>query len=145
MKLRFAYAMMTATLVCAMASRATADVPAPLVGEWKASFDILALHSDGSFLRSTHRADLFSYCGPSLTVSSIGVFATTADQITITPKDGFFGRQNSCNKYHERSRYVNVAHTYVYQLDDNGRTLVLTGPIGTKYSIRNVFHRTSDN
>ncbi len=147
MKLGLPSTLMTAALLIAalgVASPASAEgqVPPQLVGEWKASFDTLTLRPDGSFLRATHRSDLFSYCGPVMTVASVGSVLLNSNQITITPSDGFLDTQNGCNGFHNKSRYVNPANTYVFQLSSDGRRLTLTGPIGSPHSTTNAYSKT---
>jgi len=106
-------------------ARANAQIPSQLLGEWRASFDIIDFRSDGSFLRSTHRSDLFASCGPVFTVASVGTFALNGNQITVFPKDGFLDTQNTCTGAHSRSRYINPPGRYFIQLGDGGRTLYI--------------------
>ena len=140
--LRVATAATYAAVAVAAAARADAQVPPQLVGEWKASFDTLTLRPDGSFLGATHRSDLFPYCGPLMTVASVGTVLLISNQITVTPNDGFLDTRNNRNGFHSGSRYVNPANAYVFQLSSDGRRLTLTGPIGTSHSISNVYSRT---
>jgi|GEM_PF-2919182 len=135
---------LTATLALSSIARANEQIPSQLVGEWKTIGDIIDFHADSGFVRSTQASNLFSYCGISRTVASVGIFTLNGNRITVIPKDGFLSTDDSCTGRNlGRSHYVNPPGTYVAQLGNNGQTLVLTGPIGSKYSTSRVFRKSS--